>query len=228
MQKYKILLVEDDINLGNVLLEFLVLKNFDVDLAENGILGLELYRSNKYDLCLFDVMLPQKDGFTLAKEIRNDDKEIPIIFLTAKSMQHDKIEGLKLGADDYITKPFNTEELLLRINAIIKRLPKFSSNKVKFYKIGNYNFYYEKRILIFKNKEKKLTYKECELLKLLCDHNNQVVTRQKALNKIWNEETYFTSRSMDVYITKLRNYLKQDENIQILNIHGTGFKLYVG
>ena len=173
-------------------------------------------------------MMPKKDGFTLAKEIRSINKSIPIIFLTAKSMQNDKIEGLKLGADDYITKPFNTEELLLRINAILKR----SSNGNIYRKnieqnVGKYLFDYSKRELKYKRAVQSLTYKEAELLRLLCENKNNILRRELALKEIWSEETYFTSRSMDVYITKLRNYLKSDKSIIIENVHGVGFKLLV-
>ena len=198
-----ILLVEDDINLGSILSEFLSMKKFIVDLCRDGEEGLQKFKSGS-------------------------DKNIPIIFLTAKSMQNDKIEGLKLGADDYITKPFNTEELLLRINAILKR---YSSNgyseKTLNYKLGKYNFDYKKRQLKIKRSVVQLTFKEAELLRLLCENKNNILRRDLALTKIWNEETYFTSRSMDVYITKLRNYLKSDKSILIENIHGIGFKLLV-
>ena len=228
MSDIKILLVEDDINLGSVLSEFLTLKNYNVDLCKDGEIGLEKFKSTDYDLCLLDVMMPKKDGFTLATEIRGINKSVPIIFLTAKSMQSDKIEGLKLGADDYITKPFNTEELLLRIHAILKRSPSVSSSvsrKNATYIVGKYTFDYSKRKLKFKRAEQSLTYKEAELLRLLCENNNNILRRELALKEIWTEDTYFTSRSMDVYITKLRNYLKSDRSIQIENVHGVGFKL---
>lgn len=226
MSKNKILLVEDDVNLGSILSEFLQLKNFDVELCKDGELGLEKFKSSTFNLCLLDVMMPKKDGFTLAKEIRSMNKNIPIIFLTAKSMQTDKIEGLMLGADDYITKPFNTEELLLRINAILKR----SSNSNGFKKdsiceIGKYSFNYEKRKLVYKRSVQSLTSKEAELLRMLCENKNNILRRDLALTQIWSEDTYFTSRSMDVYIAKLRNYLKNDRSIQIENVHGVGFKL---
>jgi len=228
MNDKQILLVEDDINLGSVLSEFLSLKGFRVDLCKDGEEGILKYKGSNYDLCLLDIMMPKKDGFTLASEIRKSNKSIPIIFLTAKSMQNDKIEGLKLGADDYITKPFNTEELLLRINAILRRSSSFTNIKIGTnYKLGKYLFDYEKRELKFKRFSKSLTYKESELLCLLCENKNNILRREFALSEIWNEETYFTSRSMDVYITKLRNYLKNDSSIQIENIHGIGFKLLV-
>jgi len=226
MNEKKILLVEDDPNLGSILSEYLVLKNFNVDLCNDGEAGFESFKTNSYDLCLLDIMMPKKDGFTLAKEIRSINKSIPIIFLTAKSMQNDKIDGLKLGADDYITKPFNTEELLLRINAILRRSSNVNGfKKGSNFNLGKYSFNYEKRELIYKRSILSLTSKETELLRLLCENKNSLLRRDLALVQIWSEDTYFTSRSMDVYITKLRNYLKNDKSIQIENVHGVGFKL---
>ena len=226
MSEKRILLVEDDVNLGNILAEFLTMKNFKVDLCKDGEEGYTNYNKNNYDLCLLDVMMPKKDGFTLAKEIRQTNKNIPIIFLTAKSMQNDKIEGLKLGADDYITKPFSTEELLLRIHAILKRSASINDFvNTKNYSIGKYVFDYQKKELKIKRYVQSLTNKEAELLKLLCENKNNILRRDLALTKVWNEETYFTGRSMDVYITKLRSYLKNDRTIQIENVHGVGFKL---
>ncbi len=226
MNEKKILLVEDDINLGTILSEFLLLKKINVDLCKDGDEGFEKFVNGKYDLCLLDVMMPKKDGFTLAKEIRKINKSVPIIFLTAKSMQTDKIEGFKLGADDYITKPFNTEELLLRINAILRR--SLQTNGFKNgsnYILGKYSFNYDKRELVYKRSSQALTSKETELLRLLCENRNNILRRELALKEIWTEDTYFTSRSMDVYVTKLRNYLKADKSIQIENVHGVGFKL---
>ena len=225
--KKKILLVEDDRNLGTVLREFLAVKNFSVDHSLNGVEAEKIFQMNKYDLILLDVMMPQMDGFTLAEKIRKLDNHTPIIFLTAKAMQKDKIEGLKIGADDYITKPFNTEELLLRINAVLKRT---SNNKPSIkdadqFKIGKYNFDYKKRFLSIDMTTQKLTSKEAELLKLLCLNRNELLERNVALQIIWRDDNYFTGRSMDVYITKLRNYLKDDERIEISNVHGVGFKL---
>lgn len=226
MSEKRILLVEDDVNLGTILAEFLTMKNFKVDLCKDGEEGYTSYNNNIYDLCLLDVMMPKKDGFTLAKEIRQANKNIPIIFLTAKSMQNDKIEGLKLGADDYITKPFSTEELLLRIHAILKRSASINDFvSTKNYSIGKYVFVYQKKELKLKRYVQTLTNKEAELLKLLCENKNNILRRDIALTKVWNEETYFTGRSMDVYITKLRSYLKNDRSIQIENVHGVGFKL---
>ena len=225
--KKKILLVEDDHNLGSIVNEFLGVKGFDVTHCVNGEDGLKSYKQNNYDICLIDVMMPKMDGFSLAKKIKNDGST-PFLFLTAKSMLNDKIEGFKVGADDYVTKPFSMEELVLRINAILKRTS--SPNEVKEkreFKIGGYSFNYDKRLLKFKGEDQKLTSKESELLKLLCENKNNLVERSTALMKIWKDESYFTSRSMDVYITKLRGYLKNDPKIQIANVHGSGFKLLV-
>lgn len=226
MKKYKILLVEDDLNLGNILSEYLSLKKYEVELCKNGDEGITAFKKNKFDLSILDVMMPRKDGFTLAKEIRAINKNIPIIFLTAKSMLKDKIEGFNIGADDYITKPFNTEELILRINAVLRRAQNIINEEAVF-KIGKYVFDYQKRLLKTNSKSVSLTSKENELLKLLCENSNQTVEREKALPQIWKDDNYFTSRSMDVYITKLRNYLKDDNSIEIVNVHGIGFKLLI-
>lgn len=226
MKKYKILLVEDDINLGNILSEYLSLKKYEVELYKNGEEGIEAFKKIKFNLCILDVMMPRKDGFTLAKEIRAINKNIPVIFLTAKSMLKDKIEGFNIGADDYITKPFNTEELILRINAVLRRSINLS-NTDEVYQIGKYLFDYQKRLLSLKSNSVSLTSKENELLKLLCENVNQTVERERALPLIWRNDNYFTSRSMDVYITKLRNYLKEDESLEIVNVHGIGFKLVI-
>jgi DNA-binding response OmpR family regulator len=228
MKKNNILLVEDDVNLGTILSEYLQLKKFNVDLCKNGDDGFQNFKKNQYDVCILDVMMPRKDGFTLAKEIRSINKFIPIIFLTAKSMLHDKAEGFNIGADDYITKPFNTEELILRINAVLRRASnQFAQSDNSVYSIGKYNFDYQKRSLQIHNEIRTLTSKESELLKLLCENNNETLTRESALNLIWKDDNYFTSRSMDVYITKLRNYLKDDSSIEIVNVHGIGFKLVI-
>lgn len=223
----KILLVEDDINLGTILKEFLELKGFVVVRAVDGEKGMQEFISGNFNLCIFDVMMPKKDGFTLAKDIRKRNAKIPIIFLTAKSMLEDKIEGLKIGSDDYITKPFSSEELLLRINNILKRVsyPKNNNNNLDIYELGNYKFDYKKRMLSFNKLEQKLTTRETELLKLLAENKNEIVNRSDALIKIWNEDNYFTARSMDVYIVKLRRHLRHDNSVEILNVHGTGFKL---
>ncbi len=228
MEKKNILLVEDDLNLGTILKEFLEVKGFNVNLCINGEEASDIFKAEKFDICILDIMMPKKDGFTLAKEIRKDDQFTPIVFLTAKSLQSDKLEGLRLGADDYITKPFSTEELFLRINTILKRINTFpddSSVSKDLFNIGKYKFDYNHRLLTLKENEKKLTSKEADLLKLLCLMKNNVLERSYALKTIWHDDNYFTARSMDVYIVKLRNYLKEDKSIEIANVHGTGFKL---
>ena len=225
----KILLVEDDPNLGEVLSSFLEMNEFDLTLAKDGKVGYELYKKGEYDLCLLDVMMPKKDGFSLAKDIRADDENIPIIFLTAKAMKEDVIEGFKSGADDYITKPFNTPELVYRIQAILKRSnSKFQQKEeAKEFQIGSYHYNYPLRILTHGGKKDKLSPKESELLKMFCVRMNEILPRSEALKKIWKEDNYFTARSMDVYVTRLRHYLKGDENIKIVNIHSNGFRLIV-
>ncbi len=227
----KILLVEDDQNFGDVLRSYLEMHDFDVTLATDGEAGLEKYNQGKFDLCIFDVMMPKKDGFTLAQEIREKDKQTPIIFLTAKTLKEDVVEGFKIGADDYITKPFNSEELLLRVQAILKRSSAEVDEKedIKEFDIGNYHFNYPLRILTHKNEEgeskDKLSPKEAHLLRLFCLYKNDVLPRSVALTKIWGDDNYFTARSMDVFVTKLRKYLKKDTNLEIVNIHGNGFRL---
>jgi DNA-binding response OmpR family regulator len=233
MSANNILLVEDDLNFGDVLKSYLEMHEFDVTLASDGVQGYESYRKGKFDLCILDVMMPRKDGFTLAREIREKDGEMPIIFLTAKNLNEDVLEGFKIGADDYISKPFNSEELLLRIQAILKRSHKKADPKeeIKEFDIGKYHFNYPLRILSFRDEDKeekeKLSPKEAHLLRLFCIYKNDVLTRSEALTKIWGEDNYFTARSMDVFVTKLRKYLKKDENIEIVNIHGNGFRLIV-
>lgn len=224
-----VLLVEDDPNLGQLLKEYLEIKGYQTQLARDGQQGWQFFRQRPYDLCIFDVMLPKKDGFALAKEVRATDKRTPIIFLTAKSMKEDTLEGLRLGADDYLTKPFSMEELLLRMKAILRRTSQPDRNNLttKLFHIGAYEFDSEQQLLKKDNAAIKLTYKESELLKLLCTHLNQTLERTLALKRIWQEDTYFNARSMDVYITKLRKYLKEDSSVEIVNIHGTGYKLVV-
>ena len=227
--KTKILLVEDDQSLGPLLQEYLEAKGFETKLAEDGQKGSELFFKGTYDLLLLDVMMPVKDGITLAKEIRLSDKHTPIIFLTAKSMKEDTIDGFNAGADDYMTKPFSMEELLARVNAVLRRSSKVrstDSEEVNF-KVGNYNFNSEKQILQLNANEQKLTTKESQLLRLLCVHKNDVLDRSFALKSIWQDDNYFNGRSMDVYIAKLRKYLKDDSKVEIINIHGKGFKLLV-
>ncbi len=226
----KILLVEDDPNLGQLLQEYLILKGFETDLARDGDEGLTLYsRRRNHDLCILDVMMPKKDGFSLAREIRTFDKQVPIIFLTAKSMQEDTLEGLRIGADDYLTKPFSMEELLLRMKAILRRSQPQNGQlpENQTFRIGAYVFDYEHQTLIHGEHTAKLTTKEAELLKLLCTNLNQTLERSLALRLIWRDDTYFNARSMDVYITKLRKYLKEDPHVEIINVHGTGYRLQV-
>jgi len=231
MKEYKlrILLAEDDPNLGSVLKDSLELEDNYVELYDDGEKAWNAFNKHDFDICIFDVMMPKKDGFTLAAEVKKVDKNIPIIFLTAKSMQEDKIQGLSLGADDYITKPFSFEELTLRIEAIMRRIRDAHIPNVdqKDFKIGNYEYNSEYRLLTLGKEEQKLTTKEGELLKLLAYNKNQVLDRDIALKSIWGNDNYFTGRSMDVYITKLRKYLKEDDRIEIVNIHGKGFKLLI-
>ncbi len=230
---YSILLVEDDVNFGDVLRSYLEMHDYDITLAVDGVDGWEKFRKGQYDLCILDVMMPRKDGFTLAKEIREKNTEVPIIFLTAKMMKEDILDGFKIGADDYITKPFNSEELLLRIQAILKRSNKKveAKEEVNEFDFGKFHFHFPTRILTFdeggEEKKRKLSPKEAQLLKLFLLHINDVLPRSLALTKIWGQDDYFTARSMDVFVTKLRKYLKEDENIKIINIHGNGFQLLV-
>ncbi len=223
--KTKILLAEDDPNLGSILNEYLELKGFEVTLCVDGNEGSNAISSGSFDICLLDVMMPQKDGFTLAKEIRQINEEIPIIFITAKSMKEDKIEGFTIGADDYLTKPFSMEELLLRINAVLRRVkPEAADNKKTKFTIGKYNFDTQLQTLTIEGNTKKLTSKESELLRLLVLNKDGVLERDYALKEIWGNDDYFTARSMDVFITKLRKYLKEDPSIEIMSVHGKGFK----
>lgn len=226
--KIKILLAEDDENLGMLLREYLLAKDFKTDLYINGKDALEGFLKNNYQICILDVMMPKMDGFTLGREIRKVNTNIPIIFLTAKSLKDDVLEGFSLGADDYITKPFSMEELLFRIRAILRRINNNGEGiEQNIYSIGEYKFDAQKQVLTYKDQQYKLTTKESELLKLLCKNKNNMLERNYALKQIWQEDSYFNARSMDVYITKLRKYLKKDESIQILNIHGKGYKLIV-
>ena len=225
--KKKVLLVEDDPNLGMLLQEYLKHKNFDVELKRDGVEGLFAFRKNKYDIILLDVMMPKKDGFSLAKDIRRINGQVPIVFLTAKALKEDAIEGLKIGADDYITKPFSMEELLLRMENIFKRLPKVENSEQDKFTIGKFEFDNSTRVLKLSDKSIKLTTKESELLKILAVHMDRVLEREVALNAVWGTDSYFAGRSMDVYIAKLRKYLKEDTSVEILNIHGTGFKMII-
>lgn len=225
--KRKILLVEDDNNLGNLLQDSLELKNYEVTLKRNGEDGWNEYKTGKFDMCILDVMMPKKDGFTLAKEIRRANAQIPIIFLTAKVLKEDTIEGLKIGADDYLTKPFSMEELTLRMENIFKRVPKAEMSDQSEFNIGKYVFDNSSRTLTIGGNQLKLTTKESELLKMLALHIDKLLERDIALNTVWGTDSYFAGRSMDVYIAKLRKYLKEDPSVEILNVHGTGFKLLV-
>jgi DNA-binding response OmpR family regulator len=230
----KILLVEDDQNFGDVLRSYLEMHKYDVTLATDGLAGEKAFNEGSFDLCIFDVMMPRKDGFTLAREIREKGHQTPIIFLTAKTLKEDVLEGFKLGGDDYITKPFNSEELLYRVKAVLKRSGQKpdEEEEQKQFEIGKYDFHFPLRILSYKDgsgeKEKmKLSPKEAELLKMFCVNRNDVVPRSEALKKIWGEDNYFTARSMDVFVTKLRKYLSKDPDLEIINIHGNGFRLLV-
>ncbi len=226
----RILLVEDDPNFGSILKEYLMINSYDVTLAKNGIEGFEKFKKEDFDLCLLDVMMPYKDGFTLAKEIREKNESIPLIFLTAKTMKDDVLKGFKIGADDYLAKPFDSEVLLAKIKSILgRRVTSVTteSDEMEF-TIGDFNLNSKLRLLAYKKEEPiKLSPKESQLLRLLALHINDLLPREKALNKIWRDDNYFTSRSMDVYIAKLRKYLKKDSKVEILNIHGEGFRLVV-
>ncbi|TVQ50501.1 MAG: DNA-binding response regulator [Saprospirales bacterium] len=233
MEGIKILLVEDDHNFGDVLKSYLEMHDYDITLATNGQEGLKTFKNESFDLCILDVMMPKMDGFSLAREIRNRDQNIPIVFLTAKNMKEDIVRGFKLGADDYVSKPFNSEELLVRIQAVLKRSRvDFSTQEDQNeYEFGNFHFDFPVRLLTYKPNGKeqhdkiKLSPKESELLKLFCKNKNKVLSRSQALKEIWGEDSYFTARSMDVFITKLRKHLKIDDTIEIVNIHGNGFQL---
>lgn len=228
----KILLVEDDPNLGLLLQDYLQLKGkFDVVLCVDGDEGLRTFSKQEFDLCILDVMMPKKDGFTLGKEIRKINQDVPIIFATAKAMMEDKASAYDLGGDDYITKPFRIEELLLRINALLKRVvvkeqPDVGPAQTQF-QIGDYTFDYTTQLIHYKGLQQKLSTKEAELLRLLCLKKNTVLTREEALLSIWHDDNYFNGRSMDVFLSKLRKYLREDPKVEILNVHGKGYKLLV-
>ena len=227
-EKLKILLCEDDENLGMLLREYLAAKGYTAELCPDGDAGYKAFLKTKFDICVLDVMMPKKDGFTLAQEIRQANADIPIIFLTAKTLKEDILEGFKIGADDYITKPFNMEELLLRIEAVLRRSGISDSEAFTSFKLGGYVFESIKQTLQYNDEDPvKLTTKESELLKLLCMNVNKVLERNYALKQVWDDDNYFNARSMDVYITKLRKLLKSDDSIEILNIHGKGYKLIV-
>jgi two-component system, OmpR family, response regulator len=224
----KILLVEDEKNFGSVLKEYLKMNGYEVVLSEDGEQGLNAFKSEKFDLCILDVMMPKKDGFTLSKEIKAFNKNIPIIFLTARTMREDVIKGYQLGADDYIHKPFDSELLLLKIKAVLNRNNNTTHTDAFIFEIGQFTFNVRMRILKqAKEKEVKLSPKEAALLNLLCQHKNDVLLRERALKEIWQDDNYFTGRSMDVYIVKLRKYLAADPSVQINNLHGNGYSLTV-
>ncbi|MGM9632976.1 MAG: response regulator transcription factor [Alloprevotella sp.] len=223
--KMKVLLCEDDENLGMLLREYLQAKGYDTELYGDGEAGYKAFMKEKFDICVFDVMMPRKDGFTLAKEIRQTNQDVPIIFLTAKTLKEDILEGFKIGADDYLTKPFSMEELTFRMEAILRRVKGKKTRDRTLYRIGSFTFDTQKQILSREGESVKLTTKESELLGLLCAHANEILQRDYALKTIWIDDNYFNARSMDVYITKLRKHLKADENVEIINIHGKGYKL---
>ncbi len=225
-QKTKLLLAEDDENLGLLLKEYLIAKGFDAELFPDGEAAYKGFMKDHFDICILDVMMPKKDGFTLAKDIRIVNEDIPILFLTAKNMKEDVLEGFKLGADDYITKPFSMEELIFRIEAILRRTSQESqSSAQQVFTLGRYTFDTLKQTLSDGDNVVKLTTKESDLLKLLCQNANKVLERNYALKSIWIDDNYFNARSMDVYITKLRKHLKEEESVEIINVHGKGYKL---
>lgn len=231
MANKRVLLVEDDPNFGTVLKDYLSLNDYDVTLAKDGLDGLIMFKNNDYDICILDVMMPRKDGFSLAKDIRSTNQEIPIVFLTAKTMKEDVLRGYQVGADDYLNKPFDSEVLLYKISAILQRKKDDSNDNSDIieFNIGKFHLNTNLRHLSFDGGEekdaRKLSPKECKLLRLLALHKNDLMPRELALTKIWRDDNYFTSRSMDVYIAKLRKYLRLDENVEIINIHGEGFRL---
>ncbi|MBR5842678.1 MAG: response regulator transcription factor [Bacteroidaceae bacterium] len=226
-EKLSVLLCEDDENLGMLLREYLNAKGYAAELYPDGEAGYKAFLMNKYDMCVLDVMMPKKDGFTLAQEIRQTNTDIPIVFLTAKTLKEDVLEGFKIGADDYLTKPFSMEELTFRIEAIMRRIHGKRVKESSVYKLGRFTFDTQKQQLTIDGIVKKLTTKESELLALLCAHANEILQRDFALKTIWIDDNYFNARSMDVYITKLRKHLKEDESLEIINIHGKGYKLIV-
>jgi len=225
-RKYRVLLCEDDTNLGMVLKNYLELNDYEVVLERDGRLGFAAFQREKFDICLLDVMMPHVDGFTLANDIRDIDPDVPLFFLSAKTMKDDIINGYKLGADDYITKPFDSDVLMLKIKAILKRNEEETriSESAEF-DMGGYHFNPKLRQLTINGSTQTLSPKENDLLKMLAEHKNDLLPREKALKRIWGSDTYFNGRSMDVYIAKLRKYLKEDPNIEIVNIHGNGFRL---
>lgn len=221
----KILLCEDDENLGMLLREYLITKGYDTTLCYDGEEGLKAFQNDSFDICILDVMMPKKDGFTLAMDIRHINTSVPIVFLTARALKEDIIEGFRIGADDYLTKPFSMEELTFRVEAILRRVQGTKVKDKNVYSLGDYVFDKQKQTLSFGEESKKLTTKENDLLLLLCQNMNEILQRDFALKKIWVDDNYFNARSMDVYITKLRKLLSKDERVQIINVHGKGYKL---
>ncbi len=229
MSKARLLVVEDDPNLGDILKEYLEMKGYEPTLCRDGEEGWNKFKKDKYDLCLLDIMMPKKDGFTLAKEIKKVQEDLPVLFLTAKNQKDDIIEGLKIGADDYLTKPFSMEELLLRITAILRRTQKTSEvSALKTYSFGDFVLHYDEQYIDGPQGKHKLTSKENELIRLLASEINKLVNRSHALKQIWGDDSYFNARSMDVYLSKIRKILKDDPKVQIITVHGEGFKLIVG
>ena len=223
-ERLKILLAEDDLNLGVLLVDYLETEGFDVKLCKDGDLALKVFREHAFDLCLLDVMMPKLDGFTVAKQIKLKNKVIPLIFITAKSLKEDKLKGYNLGADDYVTKPFDEEELLWKIKALIRRIPENKlGHKVEVITIGNYVFDFDNQSLSIGGKIKRITEKESDILKYLSDHKNNIIKRDDMLKALWGESDYFFGRSLDVFITKIRKYLKEDPNLTIENVFGVGF-----
>lgn len=225
--KLHILLCEDEESLGMLVREYLQAKGYDAELYLDGEAGYKAFMKSKFDMCLLDVMMPKMDGFALAKEIRLVNSEVPIIFLTAKNLKEDVLEGFKLGADDYLTKPFSMDELVYRMEAILRRVRAKTMRNVTRYQLGKFVFDTQRSILVSGEQQTKLTTKECELLTMLCMHANQVLERELALKTIWIDDNYFNARSMDVYITKLRKHLKDDPSVEINNVHGKGYRLIV-
>lgn len=226
-QTIKILLLEDDPNLGTILQEHLLMNKYEVTLCADGEKGLAAWNSGSYELCLVDIMMPKLDGFSFVEKVRAQDSQIPIIFLTARSMKEDRIKGFQIGCDDYITKPFSIEELLLRITAILKRTGHKKTDAVDSYQIGKYLFDVKRQTLTLKKETRKLTTREADLLFMLCENLNQIVSREIALREIWKDDSYFAGRSMDVFVSKLRKYLKDDPSVEIVSLHGKGFRLVV-
>ena len=225
--RFSILLCEDDENLGMLLREYLNAKGYSTDLCPDGDAGYKAFVKNRYDMCVLDVMMPKMDGFTLAQEIRQANAEVPIVFLTAKTLKEDVLAGFKIGADDYLTKPFSMEELTLRIDAILRRTHGKKTKESNIYQVGRFTFDTQKQLLTIDDQQIKLTTKESELLALLCAHSGEILQRDFALKTIWTDDNYFNARSMDVYVTKLRKHLKADPSLEIKNIHGKGYKLIV-